>query len=219
MLLMKIMKEMMTIDNFYPIRYKFIEQIVLKLYRDFCIQNFPVTISKLTEIFYSLNNCKIMTYKKFMKVNSCSFEDVVLICESASGCTHYDKTNNKYLVIYNDFPNNNNVEGRILWTLAHELGHVTEGHLPQISQTQIANNGFNNLTNQNLETEADYFAATLLSPFPLFDTLNINSPIDIQKKFGLSNQASIFRWKQFLTWKQTHFKTAWENDMKNLFKK
>lgn len=211
-------KEMMTISNFKSIRYKFINKLVLQLYMDFNIYNFPITADKMINIINSLPNCKIMSYNKFMQINNCSFEDVALICESTSGCTHYSKINNRYLILYNDCPDNNNVDGRILWTIAHELGHISGNHLPLISEAQIANNSFNNLTNPVFEGEADYFAATFLSPFPAFSILNINSATDIQNAFGLSNQASIFRWKQYLNWKKNHLKTTWENDIRKIFK-
>ena len=73
--------------------------------------------------------------------------------------------------------------------------------------------------NQNLyfENEADYFAATILSPFPLFKYLHINSPIDIQNVFGLSAEASFYRYKDYLKWLKNHRKTSWENDIVNVY--
>ena len=68
-------------------------------------------------------------------------------------------------------------------------------------------------SNSEYEAEADYFAATLLAPFPLFKLLNIQSAIDIQNIFGLSSEASLYRYKQYIKWLHTRVKTAWENDM------
>ena len=51
---------------------------------------------------------------------------------------------------------------------------------------------------------------------PLYETLNIRSAQDIQRVFGLSCEASDVRWREYLKWKRTRRKTAWENDMKRL---
>ena len=48
--------------------------------------------------------------------------------------------------------------------------------------------------------------------------LNIRSAQDIQRVFGLSCEASDVRWREYLKWKRTRRKTAWENDMKRLYK-
>lgn len=140
------------------------------------------------------------------------------LCESKSGCTHYDVTNDKYLVLFNSFTTNNNVIGRIRWTLGHELGHVKLSHLPYLAEPQIAENNFNNLSHPDLEDEADYFAALLLCPMPLYEQLHIQSASDIQKTFGLSCEASDVRWREYIKWKRNHRKTAWENDMRKLLK-
>lgn len=164
-----------------------------------------------------MNNCKLMTYKTFSEINHCSLQEVFLLCESQSGCTHYDVSNDRYLVLFNSSTANNNVIGRIRWTLAHEFGHVVLNHLPYIAEPLIAEHNFNNLSNPELEAEADYFAAAFLCPMPLFDQLHIQSASDIQNTFGLSYEASEVRWKEYIKWKRNHRKTAWENDLKRIY--
>ena len=85
-----------------------------------------------------------MTYNKFAELNQCPLQEVLALCESESGCTHYDVGKNRYLVLFNSSTQNHNVLGRIRWTLAHELGHVTLNHLPYIAEPHIAENNFNN---------------------------------------------------------------------------
>ena len=196
------------------IRYAYICNQVLQLYRSLPSIQFPIDPRWF---FNQIGNCKIMTYNKFSKLNQCSFEEVAEICESDSGCTHYDTVNKRYLVLFNSSSRNHNVVGRIRWTLAHELGHVQLNHLPYLAEPHIAENNFNNLTHPELEAEADYFAATLLCPMPLFETLNIKSSLDIQQVFGLSCEASDVRMRDYLKWKRNHRKTAWENDLKRLY--
>lgn len=197
------------------IRYAYICNQVLQLYRSLPSINFPMN----PRLFFDqIENCRVMSYSKFAKINSCSLKEVLAMCESESGCTHYDVTNNRYLVLINGSTANNNVIGRIRWTMTHELGHVKLNHLPYLAEPRIAENNFNNLSDPELEGEADYFAALLLCPMPLYEQLHIQSASDIQNIFGLSNEAAVVRWNEYLKWKRNHRKTAWENDMKKLLK-
>ena len=181
------------------IRYAYICNQVLQLYKKLPSIKFPLDPRLF---FEQMDNCKIMTYNKFAELNQCPLQEVFALCESKSGCTHYDVGKNRYLILFNSSRENHNVLGRIRWTLAHE--------------PHIAENNFNNLSNPELEAEADHFAALLLCPMPLYEMLNVESAQDIQHIFGLSWEASNVRWNEYIKWKRNHRKTAWENDMKRL---
>lgn len=113
------------------IRYAYICNQVLQLYRSLPSISFPMN----PRLFFNqIENCRIMPYSTFAKINSCSLDEVFALCESESGCTHYDITNDRYLVLVNSSTANNNVIGRIRWTLAHELGHVKLNHLPYLAE-------------------------------------------------------------------------------------
>lgn len=196
------------------IRYAFISNQILNVYRNLSDIQFPIMPKLLIE---KIPNCKIASYDEFAKISDCSVEEVAALCDSNSGCTHYDKVNDKYLVLYNDSPENNNVSGRIRWTLAHELGHIVLKHLAYLAEPSIAEHNINNISNPELEAEADHFAALLLSPMPLYEQLNVKSASDIYNVFGLSHEASEIRWREYQKWKRSHRKTAWENDMKRLY--
>lgn len=195
------------------IRYPYIYNQVLQLYRQMGSVTFPIEPGN---IISSLSNCRILTYDKFAEINQCTIRDVIMLCESKSGCTHYDIANDRYLILWNDDHSENNVEGRRRWTKAHELGHVILKHLPLVAEPMLAENGFNNLTAPEFEAEADQFAATLLCPMPLFQMLGVTSPSDIKKVFGLSTEASVHRWDEYLKWQKYRRKTAWENDMRRV---
>lgn len=196
------------------IRYAFINDKVLNIYRSLPKIIFPINIK---QILHMLPNCRIMSYQKFAEINNCTINEVIMLCESKSGCTHYDIFQNRYLILYNNSTLNNNNLGRQRWTCGHELGHIMCEHMSYSLYTKLAENGFLNITDKQYELEADYFAATLLSPFPLFKPLSINSVIDVQNIFGLSDEASLYRYKQYLNWKNSRVKTAWENDMVKLY--
>lgn len=196
------------------IRYNYINNIILKIYAMLPSITFPLNVY---EIINLIPNCKYMSYQTFAKVNNCSINDVIQICESKSGCTHYDIMNNRYLILCNQSTDGNNNMGRQRWTCGHEIGHTLCEHLALSAYKKLSENSLMKNANPEYEAEADYFAATLLAPFPLFKILNIQSAIDIQNKFGLSCEASLYRYKQYIKWLHTRVKTSWENDMVKIY--
>lgn len=196
------------------IRYAYICNQVLQLYRTLPKIEFPINPQ---HFFNQLPNCRLMTYEDFANLNHCSLEDVSRICQSQSGCTNYDISKDRYLVLFNSSTDNNNVSGRIRWTLSHELGHIVLKHLTYIAEPSIAEHNINNLSDPELEAEADHFAALLLAPMPLYEQIGVRSASDVQRIFGLSCEASDVRWREYVKWKRSHRKTAWENDMRRLY--
>lgn len=176
--------------------------------------SFPLDVEMILK---TIPNCRMMSYRDFAIINHCGIKDVIDLCESVSGCTHYDIETNRYLILYNDSTYNNNNIGRQLWTCAHEIGHIMCEHMIVLDRYMIAQNGFSNI-NKEFESEADFFAATLLCPFPICDELNIQSAAEVQKYFGLSAEAAQIRFKKYSEWGKSHLKTAWENDMRKLYR-
>lgn len=176
---------------------------------------FPLDVK---EIIRYMPNCRYMSYQQFAKINNCSINDIIQICESKSGCTHYDIKNDRYLILCNQSTADNNNIGRQRWTCGHEIGHIVCNHHTMSAYEKLSENSLLKTTNPEYEVEADYFAATLLAPFPLYKLLNIKSAIDVQNTFGLSTEASLYRYKQYLKWLNTRVKTSWENDMIRLYK-
>ena len=197
------------------IRYAFINNQVLKIYSKLPYLTFPINVNSIIKY---IPNCRYMSYQRFARINKCSIEDVIQICESKSGCTHYDILQNRYLILCNRSTEGNNNISRQRWTCCHEIGHIICKHHEISAYNKLSENNLLQVANSKYEAEADYFAATLLSPFPLFSLLNINSVTDIQNTFGLSYEASVYRYEQYLKWKYKRIKSSWENDMINLYK-
>lgn len=195
------------------IRYLFINNSVLQIYSQLPQIEYPLDVNQVIAL---LPKCRFMTYDKFAEINNCSVDDVIQICESKTGCTHYEIDNNRYLILCNNGSMSNN-SGRKRWTEAHEVGHIMCKHFEISAYSSLSENGFL-VNNPEFESEADYFAATLLAPFPLYKLLNIQSAIDVQDIFGLSTEASLYRFKEYLRWEKGHRKTSWENDIINLYK-
>ena len=196
------------------IRHPYIYNQILQIYKALPEISFPLNLKLVLPL---IQNCRIITYQHFAKVNNCSINDVMLMCESKTGCTHYDVVNQKYLILWNADSANNNVSGRRRWTQAHEIGHVVLKHLPLVATQKLAENSFNNLASPRFEAEADLFAGFLLCPPPLFELLDISSADEVRHTFGVSCEASRVRWAAYVEWKRSHRKTAWENDMKRLY--
>lgn len=196
------------------IRYAYINNHILNLYSMLPVIKFPI---EPVEIINLISNCRFMSYQKFAEINNCSIDDIIQICESKSGCSHYDIINDRYLILCNQLTDNNNNVGRQRWTCGHEIGHVICNHHTISAYEKLSENSLLQNNNSKYEAEADYFAATLLSPFPLFKVLHITSAMDIQKTFGLSKEASLNRYEQYLRWLNTRVKTAWGNDLIRIF--
>lgn len=197
------------------VRYVYINNLVLDIYKMLPKIQFPLDIKNVINY---LPNCRYMSYQDFAKINRCSIEDVIQICESKSGCTHYDIMQNRYLILCNQSTQDNNNIGRQRWTCGHEIGHVACNHHAISAYEKLSENSLLQIDNAEYEMEADYFAATILAPFPLFKLFDVKSAIDIQNIFGLSTEASLYRYKQYLKWLKTRVKTSWENDMIRLYK-
>lgn len=193
------------------IRSAYVCNKVLWLYREVPKIHFPINP---LDYFQVILTCRVMSYKRFAELNGCKISDIYLICESKFGCTHYDKNDNRYLVLFNSVISKDNVIGRIRWTLAHELGHVVLNHLPCLAQ-----NGFNSKFSPEYEAEADFFASQFLAPMPLFQELHIDCPAQIEKTFGLSHSAALRRWDNYNSWRRFHRRTPWENDIKHIYNK
>lgn len=197
------------------IRHAYINQLVLGIYTMLPEIRFPIDPISIIGL---MPNCRYMSYQKLSEISGHSVEDIIMVNESESGCTHYDVKHDRYLILCNQLASRSNNAGRQRWTCSHEIGHVVCKHHVICACEKLAENG-RIATNPEFESEADYFAATLLAPFPLFETLGIRSPIDVQNVFGLSTEASMYRFQQYLKWKSTRRKTAWENDMIRLYRK
>lgn len=194
------------------IRYAYICHTLLQLYRQLPNISFPLDLDL---VIAAIPNCRYLSYQDMAEISGITLNDVINVCESRSGCTHYDTDNKRYLIMCNHDDGN---IGRQRWTCAHEIGHIACEHHTIHRCLKLSENSILQISDRELELEADYFAGMLLAPFPIFDALNIRSPADVQKVFGLSTEASYNRYNQFLRWKTTKVKTAWENDMIRLYK-
>ena len=169
------------------------DRIILDLYSGELGRLTPLFPLNPKHVFLILlpHECRLISYQTLAKTQGTSVEKIAKAFGSEDGCTHYDMENNRYLVAYNA----NRYGPRIRWTLAHELGHILCGHL-----TEIAYSGRREIPEedwQNMEEEADYFAASLLAPIPAIRKAKVQSADGIRRRFGLSSTAAGYRWSEF----------------------
>ena len=186
-------------------RYQEINEIILRAYSMMPYIDFPMNPQLVID---RLPNCGMLSYQKFAEINSCSVQEVERICNSRSGCTHYDRKHDRYLILYNEQDGRKNNHGRRRWTKSHELGHVLCRHHAMAAANTLSRNGLY-IENGELETEADYFAGMFLAPFPLFRYYGITSSGDIKREFGLSDTAATNRYRAYGKW-LAYGKTGWE---------
>lgn len=197
------------------VRYEFIELQVLDFFgliEDIqpSLLSFPLDMVSIIQTFESY---KLWSYQYYSKKFDIPIEQVIINCQSNSGCTFYNKKDNLHLIVFNKLK----PQGRQKWTLAHELGHCFLNHFDEICNEHIAENNITSIFNKTLESEADCFASLLLAPFPLYKALGIRSKTDIQSTFGLSAQASENRFNSYLRWKNSHYKNSFDRSVVNLF--
>lgn len=122
-----------------------------------------------------------------------------IIKESNDGGTLYSASTNEYCIIYNEKIRSN---GRIRWTVTHEIGHIVLGHLEDFPETCISRQGISNNEYEILEKEADYFTAYVLAPPIVLYHLKLTSVSQIQNICMLSKLASENRLKHQTKWNQ-----------------
>lgn len=182
------------------IRYKFIKQIVSNLFISLGINSYPVDI---LDVCSHIENCKVVPYSEHMKKYNLTENEIIECFGSDEGCTLFNFDKKRYLIFYNDLNIHYKVAGRKRWTLAHELGHVLLNHHAINNRTAIFKNNLTDDEYKWMEAEANRFASLLLANPIILYKLNIKNNFDIMKICNLTEEASIYRYSDYLKW-QNH---------------
>lgn len=193
------------------IRTVYIQRKVLDIYQRMDTITYPV--QPLTVIPHLTQHCRALSYQNMAKLNKCSIQDIAVMCKSNSGATHYDTEQNRYLILYNSAMN----QGRVRWTISHEIGHICIGHLEMIEEVAIACSEWREPYDQ-FESEADYFVWNFIAPLPIMREMGIRTVQQVQTVYGLSSQAAALHYDRYLKWCRSHIKTAWESNMLREFR-
>lgn len=194
------------------IRRTYIQRKVLDLYKNMSSISFPINPDKLLSLLKE--NCRILSYHQAAALNKCTIRDIIQVCNSFDGATHYSPDRKRYLILYNNF----SAEGRILWTKCHEIGHICLRHFEMADLNRLAYGDYDP-AHSDIESEADYFAWNLIAPLPIMREMGVRSAEDVHSIFGLSAQAATLHFDRYLKWCQGHVKNAIENDLIREFRK
>ncbi len=130
----------------------------------------------------------LLTYKEMASKEHCSIKDIC-DCIGNDGYSIYNGRN--YTIAYN---NTIKSEGRINFTLAHEIGHIILNHHKDFEVTEILQDNFTKEEYKILENEANCFARNILAPAPLVKQMKLwNMLFDMPNYFGMSFKASTTR--------------------------
>ena len=176
------------------------EHNILLLYRD-CLKNLTPLYPLNPKIAFAAalpEQARLISYARLAEISHVEVRDIAAAFGSGDGCTHYNRTNGRYLVAYSTSA----PKSRIRWTLAHELGHILCGHFLEIEQT---GGKVRDAMWFTMEDEANAFAACVLAPIPAIRRLRPRSASDIQRWFGLSGTAANTRWSEYRGFSGEHF--------------
>lgn len=139
----------------------------------------------------------LKTYSHIAEKSDASLFDVCESLGSKDGTAKYRDRRDKHIICYND-----TIKpcGRIKWTLAHELGHITLGHLRDFPETGTKHPALKKSSYRILEAEANVFARELLAPSTVFiyiaETYNVREALCFytiaRSIFRLSQEASYY---------------------------
>lgn len=152
--------------------YKFTEENIIE---------FPVNLIKLIKKF----KWGLLTYEEMALEKNCTIDDICE-CLGIDGYSIYNGRN--YTIAYN---NKIKSQGRINFTLAHEIGHIILSHHKDFNVTSILKDNFTKEEYKILENEANCFARNILAPAPLLQCLSVSEYyFKLSKFFNLSLKAS-----------------------------
>jgi hypothetical protein len=149
-------------------------------------------------------SCRHMTYDELAGATGKTHDEIISACGSYDGTTRFDKATRRFLILINDSDRNILSKERIRWTTAHEIGHIVCGHFEDLAAADAEEVQSSEITNWEMEEEADCFAATLLAPLPVLCSIGVKDVRDIRIGFGLSQAAAERRWAEF----QRYLKTS-----------
>lgn len=145
------------------------------------ITSFPI------DPFIIINKHKwgLITYTELARKYRVNISQIIISCESEDGYITFDGSG--YNIAYNDTVRS---DGRIRFTLMHEIGHILLTHLIDFKKTLMSRNSLSEEEYKILENEANVFARNFLSPVLVVKGLKLKSEADIIYYFKISRAAA-----------------------------
>lgn len=142
--------------------YAFAQQGAYDLIYESNIKELPISMKEMVTDVVGL---KLLTYTELSEKTGLNVKEVCDLYGSPDGVIMMSKTG-KVKIAYNDTIES---EGRMRFTLAHEIGHYKLGHFEETDKLVLSRSDLTEEEYDVLEKEANYFAKRLLAPIPLVD--------------------------------------------------
>lgn len=156
--------------------YDFAQREAWNVLKQYSTPQLPI---KLTDIIVRIPNLKLISYTDFSRESGFDVDTILENVNSDDG-TLWNRNDGKSIILFNDTISN---AGQIRFTIAHELGHFFLKHNEPIQTPQLIADDAIAIPREEEykvdETEANYFAKSLLAPIPLI--------LDIGNKVGRIN--------------------------------
>ena len=160
-------------------RYFEIEQEVFYTLEDTHTSSFPVMAQDIARALH-------ITLVPYSDLSPEDYEKAMQ--ESEDGYSFYDYEPGTDILVYYIHYNDDKPRHRKKWTICHEIGHIRLGH----------HDG--NLSYEEAEQEANYFAKYLLAPYPMVQICGCEDPWDVSDTFDVSLEAASYIWDSYLKW-------------------
>lgn len=153
-------------------RYEDIKQGIVEMYIDNGISTIPINVYDLCEhlgyILKPYSSLGVDKANRLIEINEDGFNRL---------------EDGKVVIYYND----TKLEGRVRFTIMHEIAHVIRKHK---QYSELA------------EAEANWFAAYALCPPPIVDKLKITDYEDLISKFNITNSCAYNSMNRYISWKK-----------------
>lgn len=138
------------------------------------------------EIIDQFDNWYIQSWSE-LKAATGEADPLYLKRDGIEARTQIIRGSNDYMIVYDDSYTN----GRLRWTIAHEIGHIILGHLIDFEETALNRGGLSKKQYGVLEVEAHWFAEAILAPNAILSLFDIRSAQEIAFLCDISKDASI----------------------------
>lgn len=182
------------------IRYEKISEQAYSLLRACDIREYPINFRELTSARTTRAlNIEFETYESFERYSP----NARRIFGSKDGAAAYLPGEGFYIVFYNSAAE---PQGRINWTIAHEIGHILMGHYTHGETDE-----------PDAEREADHFAKLLLCHPLLLEKCGIRDKDGIQQLCGISGVAAANRERELKSGSFSCAYNKWDKLTEELF--
>lgn len=175
------------------IRYKYISESIYKLFKQLNINSYPIDLEYVIKELNDLGVIiEIEKYSDYASHRKISIKKVEQKLKSKYGATTYFPKHNFYIIFYND---TNQTEGRINWTIAHEIGHIVLKHHGLAQKHLLSRGGLSSSLYNWLEDEAEWFTQEFICSPIILSKCGLNTANDIKSLCNISGEASDNRLK------------------------